>query len=344
MRTALLQLIIGLFCNVATCKLMSLGLWSPASSTVSLKSLCDSSTSDAFDTLVIDVNLFLEPRAGSDSFILKMREGPALLKFPKYPHYGKFVNPRASGKSSVSADFYDLGGLGEALQMCSKRRKNVLLQVTIGGRMKIRQTILLYSLIWNSFFTDLHYSDRPFGRDFRFNGIHLIIQKDAELKDSKSSKQRNRLSERRHDDNALAVIRGLQNMAESEKSKVIVSTFFHDEKSRTDAVLRASDFSVIANAAAPPSSGHFVVMNCEKSCKKFKNNKLFKGILLSVDSSNNRHVLNGLASRNPTSSNGGTNVFTMVVFVLVGLLLVTLLLFFIHGHWWKRRDEDKVEN
>lgn len=176
-------------------------------------------------------------------------------------HMHRFANGKKRG--AVWPDYVDATQIGSTLTACRNQRKTkMLLKISLDSKYAInfRQVILLASISWNSFLSKAPVDqDRAFGKDFAFDGIHLIHNQ-------LTTKAAEKFIQRLHEFAAV----------ENRKDLVILS-----ENVDSDLHLNAADANVIDSKIAENFTNPFVILAKSTDClnPKIAKSKNYRGTI-----------------------------------------------------------------
>lgn len=293
---------------------LRIGVWN-ATSKLDLMRVCNSEN-DQLDILIVD-GLKVVPikKRKVQSLSLKMIPMGAGNNRP-FPHYHRYKNEMRKG--AVYADFLDASELGKGLEACRRRNIKVMIQVTLGKDLKefkLRKSILLASLLWNSFFAEGYFHDRPFGPDFSFDGIHFVH--DSKLLNPISS-----------------IMKRLKEMAENDGERELI---LGNECGDKTIAIGYSDFIITSAELASTMRVPFFVANTVKGLEEIKKNQYFKGTSKKLDKKNTTVVKQDAEN---TSGPGW-----MCAAVCVGILVtLTVTFIFVRLYLKKKFAKEDLKN
>lgn len=288
-------------------KLLKVAIWNSKSG-LELKEVC---RNDKMDILILE-GLQVKPANKGKSQCLKML--PIQNQKP-FPHVHRHTQEKEKG--AVYADFLEVSELGRALESCKRRNVKILIQLKIGKEVKFtrRQTILMSALLWDSFFYSGDYYDRPFGADIVFDGIHFVYENGT-----------SNLSN--------GLMKKIKDMAEFEERKVILSSESGEIKmipSESNFII-TSDASISAKTA--PTNVPFIILTPadeSKTIEKFKDYKMFKGVVMKLNKSSRLTGLKSLTSRNPKIKEDGPPIF-FILSIAALLIFSSIFIYYKFKH------------
>lgn len=299
----LLLMIVIVNATVLDEKLSKIAIWNSKSG-LELKEVC---RNEKMDILILE-GLQVKPVNKGKSQCLKML--PIQNQKP-FPHVHRYMQEKEKG--AVYGDFLEVSELGHALESCKRRNVKILIQVKIGKEVKFtrRQTILMSSLLWDSFFYSGDYYDRPFGTEIVFDGIHFVYE-------NGTSNLSNNLMIK------------INEMSEFGERKVILSS----ESNEIKMIPSESNF-IITSAASittktAPKTVPFVILSSadeSKTVEKFKDYKMFRGTVKKLDKSSRLAGLKSLTSRNPKVTEDGPSIY-LILLIAALIIFVSVLVIY----------------
>lgn len=290
-------------------ELLKIAIWN-ANSGLELKEVC---RSEKMDILILDG---LQVQVKGRSHCLKMLQlGSSQNRFKPFPHIHLFTKEKKKG--AVYAEYFDVSELGRALESCKQSNVKIFIQVKMRKNLKLtrRKTILLSSILWNSFFYNGDYYDRPFGHEIVFDGIHLSFERET------LNLSRN-------------LINRMNEMAQNEGREIS----FSSESGNLNNALMESNFIIVPQdsitAKTAPTEVPFAILTTDENSKKieqFRNCKMFRGKAKKLCKTSRLASLKRLMSRNPKNLTSGPSIFAILL--IVGLFIIFLLISFYVFKW-----------
>lgn len=284
-------------------KLLKVAIWNSKSG-LELKEVC---RNEKMDILILE-GLQVKPVNKGKSQCLKML--PIKNQKP-FPHVHRYTQEKEKG--AVYADFLEVSEFGHALESCKRRNVKIMIQVKIGKEVKFtrRQTILMSSLLWDSFFYSGDYYDRPFGTEIVFDGIHFVYENGT-----------SNLSN--------SLMKKINEMSEFGERKVILSS----ESNEIEMIPSESNFFITSAASitlkTAPKNVPFVILSSadeSKAVEKFKDYKMFKGVAKKLDKSSRLTGLKSWTSRNPKVTGNKPSIY-LILFIAALIISISMLIIY----------------